>query len=403
MTSRDLRDLRDLLPPSHPAPSLPSTFPRLASRQDLDEDEALAARDLYEKHRADGTLPTVDSRANDKDQYSNKWERRVAARLTPTDLGIVRLREDIISLEEAVLDGLNRYYSPWSTTAGGRAAWLLSARSSTSVVELAQLLTSLEAAARDLQGVPDVNERKPWHTDGHPFVGRMARRFFPVHGASDGRIVGWLPPEGEDAALWHMVHGDDADEEDLDETEAMYAIANFAENRIEPTAEEAAYLKQFEEGAGAAAAEEEEEEEEEEDEDDAAADADWGGLGAELSGSSRMRETRGGERERSRLPRVLPGQKVKKALWISAEARERWAAALSGTPTVGAVALAAVAFRQHARAFGLISQMNEPKAQRLTPEDIEQQLRSWCHPTALGVESKKAGKKGKKPFAKGRR
>ena len=48
-------------------------------------------------------------------------------------------------------------------------------------------------------------ERKPWRLEGHPFIGRMARRFFAHHGASDGRITGWLPPEGEDAALWHMV------------------------------------------------------------------------------------------------------------------------------------------------------------------------------------------------------
>ena len=27
--------------------------------------------------------------------------------------------------------------------------------------------------------------------------------------------MGWLPPEGEDQALWHVVH-DDGDEEDLD-------------------------------------------------------------------------------------------------------------------------------------------------------------------------------------------
>ena len=30
-----------------------------------------------------------------------------------------------------------------------------------------------------------------------------------------GTIVGWLPPDGEDDALWHVVH-DDGDEEDLD-------------------------------------------------------------------------------------------------------------------------------------------------------------------------------------------
>ena len=103
---------------------------------------------------------------------------------------------------------------------------------------------------------------------------------------------------------------------------------------------------------------------------------------------------------------MLPGQKVKQAFWITAEARERWLASLSGTPTASAVSLAAVALRQHARKFGLISQAGEPKAQRLLPAEIDEQLRSWCHPTALGVESKKGaslGKKGKKGPLKGRR
>jgi hypothetical protein len=35
---------------------------------------------------------------------------------------------------------------------------------------------------------------------------------------SDGYISGWLPADGDDVALWHMVH-DDGDEEDLEEAE----------------------------------------------------------------------------------------------------------------------------------------------------------------------------------------
>ena len=114
--------------------------------------------------------------------------------------------------------------SAWSLSHGGRTSWLLSCRASTSVVELAQLLTSLEATVRDLQGIGDVAERKPWRVDGHKFIGKMARRFFTAYGISDGRIVGWLPPDGDDPALWHMVHGDDDDEEDLDEREAQCVL-----------------------------------------------------------------------------------------------------------------------------------------------------------------------------------
>ena len=33
----------------------------------------------------------------------------------------------------------------------------------------------------------DVTERKPWRTDGHAFIGKMARRFFTAYGISDGR------------------------------------------------------------------------------------------------------------------------------------------------------------------------------------------------------------------------
>jgi len=42
------------------------------------------------------------------------------------------------------------------------------------------------------------------------------------YGASDGKITGWLPAEGEDPPLWHMVHGNHEDEEDLDEAGALY-------------------------------------------------------------------------------------------------------------------------------------------------------------------------------------
>lgn len=42
-----------------------------------------------------------------------------------------------------------------------------------------------------------------------------------------------------------MVHGDDADEEDLDEAEVKFAMANFVEGRNEQTAEETEYAAKF--------------------------------------------------------------------------------------------------------------------------------------------------------------
>lgn len=47
-----------------------------------------------------------------------------------------------------------------------------------------------------------------------------------------GTIVGWLPPEGEDIALWHVVH-DDGDEEDLEETEVKDSLVDNPENNGE--------------------------------------------------------------------------------------------------------------------------------------------------------------------------
>ena len=114
--------------------------------------------------------------------------------------------------------------------------------------ELAQLLISLEAVVKQIQTGLDVAERPPWRTDAsaHEHIGAYARRFFEGFGASDGRIVGYLPPEGEDGALWHMVHGDDKDEEDLDEHEVAFAMSNYRDDLKAMGGEERAYIAAYE-------------------------------------------------------------------------------------------------------------------------------------------------------------
>lgn len=42
-----------------------------------------------------------------------------------------------------------------------------------------------------------------------------------------GTVVGWLPPEGDDEALWHVVH-DDGDEEDLDLKDVSWSLTDDA-------------------------------------------------------------------------------------------------------------------------------------------------------------------------------
>ena len=53
-----------------------------------------------------------------------------------------------------------------------------------------------------------------WSTAGHKWIGEKVRRMFDaeVGGAADGRITAWQAADGEDPALWHVVH-EDGDEE----------------------------------------------------------------------------------------------------------------------------------------------------------------------------------------------
>ena len=71
-----------------------------------------------------------------------------------------------------------------------------------------------------MQKLEEVVERPPWRTVGHDYIGKSVRRFFPRMGddgeedddgegaefdpatlgfvASDGKVVSWLPAEGDD-------------------------------------------------------------------------------------------------------------------------------------------------------------------------------------------------------------
>ena len=87
------------------------------------------------------------------------------------------------------------------------------------------------------------------------------------------------------------------------------------------------------------------------------------------------------------------------SLWVSTEARERWSNALQGTPSIAAVSLAAVALKQHCRAFGLLVE-NAKGAAKYTRDDLELHMHSWCHAGAFGSVSA-ASAKGKPKAKKG--
>jgi len=359
--------------------------------EDLEEHEAKDAIDLYLEQQSSNTLPEIVKRDF---VYENKYEKRKAFRIFPSTLGVQGVRQELLDLEEALLPGLRRAGSSWDLSHdGSRMTWLLSCRGTTSVAELAQLLHSLEHAVRAIQVAPDVIERKPWRTEGHPFIGRSARRFFlsadGTQFASDGKITGWLPPEGDDEALWHMVHGDDADEEDLDVHEAEFAIANFVDGRTEQTEEEVKYAAQFAQQAEEPEAIESDPEIEDDD-DDSDNDYQPNATSGLMNG---IRDTRGGVA----ASRMMSARNTlvlnKRRLWITVESRERWQASLQAAKHVSTVGICIVAFKQHCRWFGLLGDPKSDKKQ--SRADLDFQVHSWCHETALGTKQT-YGTKGKK-------
>ena len=60
-------------------------------------------------------------------------------------------------------------------------------------------------------------------TEGHRFIGKRVYRTFPNGQIAQGVVEKYVPSDGEDGALFHILH-DDGDAEDLDETECSKAI-----------------------------------------------------------------------------------------------------------------------------------------------------------------------------------
>ena len=77
----------------------------------------------------------------------------------------------------------------------------------------------LEELANERE-VPPVSDE--WRHQG-PHVGSRVSLHFDGLGASEGVVTRYLPLDGDEPALWHVVH-DDGDEEDLEEGELLEAI-----------------------------------------------------------------------------------------------------------------------------------------------------------------------------------
>ena len=166
------------------------------------------------------------------------------------------------------------------------------------------------------------------------------------------------------------------------------------------TEPEAAYNAAYEAATKGTGAEEEEEPVEDEGDDDVEDDdeeayvppgGDWR-VGA---GTSSGRGSGGGG-----------GGSVKRRLWISAEARARWLGVLNcAEPNLASVSVACVALRMACRGFGILTEVKG--GVKLTREEIELQMHSWCHATAFGSAATAKGRastaKKKGAAAKGKR
>lgn len=91
------------------------------------------------------------------------------------------------------------------------------------------------AAAREAVG----SLGEEWQREGSGAIGRRVRRFFALHGQSDGTCIAWQPPisadaagegEEEEEALYRVVM-DDGDVEDLDDAEMSEALEAHQEGR----------------------------------------------------------------------------------------------------------------------------------------------------------------------------
>ena len=68
-----------------------------------------------------------------------------------------------------------------------------------------------------------------WETEGHRFIGKRVHRTYAGGAIAQGVVEKYLPSDGEDGALFHVLH-DDGDEEDLDEKECAEAIEEYRRN-----------------------------------------------------------------------------------------------------------------------------------------------------------------------------
>eukprot|EP00942_MAST-04A_sp_MAST-4A-sp1_P003759 g3759.t1 len=68
-----------------------------------------------------------------------------------------------------------------------------------------------------------------WQFNGHRFIGERVSMIYPSGLTAIGTVQKYLPPDGDDEALFHILH-DDGDKEDLDGYECFAAMEQYRKN-----------------------------------------------------------------------------------------------------------------------------------------------------------------------------
>ena len=68
-----------------------------------------------------------------------------------------------------------------------------------------------------------------WQLTGHRFIGERVSIIYPNGLTAIGTVQKYLPPDGDDEALFHILH-DDGDKEDLDIHECFAAMEQYRKN-----------------------------------------------------------------------------------------------------------------------------------------------------------------------------
>ena len=68
-----------------------------------------------------------------------------------------------------------------------------------------------------------------WQLTGHCFIGERVSMIYPNGLVGIGMVQKYLPPDGDDVALFHVLH-DDGDKEDLDCHECFAAMEQYRKN-----------------------------------------------------------------------------------------------------------------------------------------------------------------------------